>query len=546
VKVNPLSFRAAAAAAGTWAEGQTVVEAPAAGTGSAAARGVRAVAAIVYELLGGKISHAALSGVAFDFKPLATLGEAGNEILRRAFSPDPPFSAARSFANALADPANADLPRHSQATVGPSRTSASTTTTSPALRPEISVEPPPAARPKWPMILLAVAALGGGGIYFGMKQKAGSLPSTSPTPSQGSSNTETTPEVTPDITPDTPPPTPDTPPVPSRKDMLSKAVAEAKQIEAKATELEVEAAKNAKLWPDVVLAYVEAVAAYVKIAQDYPESEAGRANLEAVCGSLRKRPDGFSPDIFERIRQPMADAAQLGVVSAMMVLAENARRPAPGESFHWFSRAGELGDSEGLTQAGLMMANGKGTDKNVEKAVELFKAAADKGHPSALAAYGECLLFGKGTAKDEVAAVTVLRQGVNGGNAKAMSLLSYCYEMGKGGVSVDFKEAARLLDMAVQGEDARAMALLGAYYMAGKGVPADLRRGFDLFRRGALKGDSAAMHQLAICYETGTGTSKNAQSTREWYKKSAEAGNQKAAEWCAKNKVDFEPSREGN
>jgi serine/threonine protein kinase/TPR repeat protein len=526
VKVNPLSFRAAAAAAGTWASAQTVIEGPVAGSGSATARGIRSVASIVYELLGGKLSHAALSGAAFEFKPLATLGEAGNDILRRAFSPDPPFSAAKSFANALADPANADLPRHSQATVGPGRTSASTTATSPVARPEISVEPPQPARSKWPIVLMAVVAfavVGGAGAYFGLKRSGSTFSNANPTPPQGT--IEPTPDVTPNgtqDTPDKPPPTPDTPPAPTRKEMLSKAVAEAKAFEEKLA------------WPD-------AVAAYVKIARDFPESEAGKTYLEAVCGTLRARPNGFSPDVFATIRAPMTDAAQLGVVSAMMVLAENLRKPAPGESFRWFDRAGELGDLEGMTQAGLMMASGLGVERNIERAVEIFKTAAAKGHPSAQAAYGECLLLGKGVEKDEKAAVSVLQQGVDGGNTKAMSLLSSCYEKGKGGLTVDLKEAARLLDLAVQGGDGRAMAGLGSFYILGKGVPVDKKRAFGLFQQGANKGDSVAMGLLAYCYEEGIGTSKNLQFARDWYKNAAEAGDANGIEWCKKNKVEFTP-----
>jgi serine/threonine protein kinase len=523
VKVNPLSFRAAAAAAGTWAGAQTVIEGPVASTGSAAARGIRSVAAIVYELLGGKLSHAALSGAAFEFKPLATLGEAGNEILRRAFSPDPPFSAAKSFANALADPANADLPRHTQgATVGPGRTSASATTAPPISRPEVSIEPPPATRSKWPIVLFAVVALGSAGTYFGLKRPGTTISNVNPTPVKSDTTTEPTPDGTPDVTPDKPPTPPDTPPVPSRKEMLAKAVAEAKELEKKES------------WP-------EAVAAYVKIAQDFPESAAGKTNLEAVCGELRQRPHGYPPEVFAMLRAPMTDAAQLGTVAAMMVLAENLRRTAPAESYQWFSKAGELGDAEGLTQAGLMAASGLGTEKSFQTAVELFRKAAEKGHPSAMGALGECLLFGKGVEKDEAAAVAAFEKGVAGGNTQSMVLLSLCYERGLGSVKSDLKEAARLLDLAVQGDDARAMVVLGQYYLRGMGVSQNESRAFDLFRRGALKGDNAAMHLLAICYETGSGTAKNPQLMREWYRKAAEAGNAKAAEWCKKNNVEFTP-----
>jgi TPR repeat protein len=368
-----------------------------------------------------------------------------------------------------------------------------------------------------------VAAVGGAGAWYALTRPGIAISNVNPTPDPNIAKVEPTPDVPPNVAPDTSPVTPDTPPVPSRKDMLSKAVAEAKALEAK------------QAWAD-------AVAAYVKIAQDFPESEAGKVNLEAVCGTLRARPDGFPPDIFARIRTPMTDAAQLGIVSAMMVLAENLRRPVPEESYQWFFKAGELGDPEGLTQAGLMAASGLGTEKSIERAVELFQKASDKGHPSAQAALGECLLRGKGVTKDETAAVALLQKGVSGGNARAMVLLSDCYKDGLGGLEKDPKEAARLLDLAVQNDDTKAMVILGGYYMRGFGVTQNDRRGFDLFRRGAAKGDRDAMYLLAYCYEIGAGTPKNPQLMREFYQKAAGLGNEKAIEWCKKNKVEFTPT----
>lgn len=541
VKVNPLSFRAAVAAAGTWAGGgETVVDQPAAGTGSATARGIRAVASVVYELLGGKLSHAAATGSDFEYKPLATLGEGGNEILRRAFSPDPPFSAVRSFANALADPANADLPRHSQATVGPARTTAATTTTAPIGRPEVSTQPAPTpSRSKWPVILATVIALGGAGAYFGLKRQAGTISNVSPTPSQG--GTETTPEVTPSV-PEIPPrpEMPSTPTAPTQQEMLVKAVTDARELEKAAAALQAQLPAGTQAGPDVVAAWAQAVAAYVKIAQDFPDSSVGKDNLEVVCSTLRERPHGYSPEVFAPLRAPITDAAQLGVRSAMMVLAENLRIPAKEESFHWFNRAGELGDLEGLTQAGLMTANGYGTEKSIEKAAELFKKASDGGHPSAQTAYGECLLFGKGVDKDYDAAVQVLEKAVGAGNPQAMVLLSLCYEKGLG-VKVDDKNAARLVEMAADKNERRAIGVLGAYYMNGFGVPKNVRRGFELFQKGAGIGDPICMFQLARCYEGGAGTAANPKLARDWYQKAAEAGNPSAIEWCKKNKVEFTP-----
>ncbi|MEQ1862899.1 MAG: protein kinase, partial [Chthoniobacteraceae bacterium] len=90
VKINPLSRRGAVSAGETWAGGQTLVDAPRA-TGGAAGRAVRSLAAVGYELLGGKLSPADLAAGSVQFKPLSALSEAGNEVLRLAFSPEPPF-----------------------------------------------------------------------------------------------------------------------------------------------------------------------------------------------------------------------------------------------------------------------------------------------------------------------------------------------------------------------------------------------------------------------------------------------------------------------
>jgi TPR repeat protein len=85
--------------------------------------------------------------------------------------------------------------------------------------------------------------------------------------------------------------------------------------------------------------------------------------------------DSENPEAFAPLRGPVTEAAQLGIASAMMVLAENLRRVDPGESFQWFEKAGEMGEAEGLTQAGLMLASGLGTPRNSEWAVERFRKA---------------------------------------------------------------------------------------------------------------------------------------------------------------------------
>jgi serine/threonine protein kinase/TPR repeat protein len=508
VKVNPFSLRGALAAGGA-----TMVDAPVAASGSATARAVRAVAAIVYELLGGKVGGVALSGKGHEFKPLAALGEAGNEVLRRALAPEPPFSSVRSFAAALAEPEAADLPRHS------THAASRAPVPAPAPTPQPPVGPAPHGSPAVliaAVVLLLVVLLGGGAFFIAQKLRPRPV---AVAPHEGM---EVAPpgheDPSPDVSgPEPPPALPRPTPAPPKPDPFKLAVERAQGFE------------RQEAWP-------ECLAAWVQVARDFPEKETGRTNLENVCFTMRVRPDGMKPEVFATLRAPLTDAAQLGVISAMMVLGENLRRSEPGAAFEYFKKAGELGDPEGMVQAGLMASNGLGTPRDLGFAVAQFQAAADKGHLSGKLALGDCLLYGKGIAKDEKRAVALLREAAAANDARAFEMLGTCYERGLG-VAADPGEAAELFEKAALGGRARAYANLGVLYIKGLGVPQNARKGFEYFKRGADEKDAVCMFFLAQCYEGGTGIPPNAQLARKWYVEAAQAGSKEARDWCEKNRV---------
>jgi serine/threonine protein kinase len=511
VKVNPFSRRGAESAGETWAGAQTQVEAPRA-TGGAAGRAVRSLAAIAYELLGGKLSPAALATGSIDFKPLAALNEAGNEVLRRALSPEPPFRTASDFMKALSAPDTADLPRRDHyGTASPTRMAASHAA---AERSSTVVEAPAKKSSSGMVVAVVAVLLLGGGAFWWFKLRP--VPQPPIVNNTTSTTTEPSTTTTTDIpTPEPPKPTPDM----SRKIALDKGVAEAKALEAKE-------------------AWGPCLAAWVQVAKDFPESGAGKTNLEAVCGTLRSRPDGLGADFIEATKEPLTEAANLDVLSAMMVLAENLRRSDPQSAFQWFNRAGEKGDLEGLTQAGLMTADGKGTERSFEKAAAMFETAASKGHPSAKRAFAECLLFAKGVDKDEARAITLLKEASNASDKLAFDLLGFCYTKGIG-VEKDLKEAARLYEKAAEAGLPRAWGNLGVLYVKPDGLPTEPARAFAYFRKGSDGNDPLSMFFLAQCYEGGTGTRTNFEQARTWYRKSAQLGWPAAREWCKKNNVDF-------
>ena len=69
---------------------------------------------------------------------------------------------------------------------------------------------------------------------------------------------------------------------------------------------------------------------------------------------------------------------------------------------------------------GNMYANGKGVDKDMRRATELYKMAAEKGHVNAQYWYGYCLYTGEGVFKaDKEEGLKWIKKSANQGNELA-------------------------------------------------------------------------------------------------------------------------------
>ena len=410
-------------------------------------------------------------------------------------------------------------------------------------RPAAPAFPPPlpAAKRKAPLALIGFAAavllLGAGG-YFVLHKPGGQNLADSHESEPHGDGGETTPDVTPPVTPDDPPPekttplpppppptTPAPPPMtpapPTRQDMLKARVAKAQALEEKGE-------------------WSPSLDAWLGIAGEFPESPVAKNHLETLLNRLRDRPSPISLAEFKEMRPQITDAAQLDILSAMMLIADNVREYEPATAFNWYSTAAAKGHAPALTQLGLMLSNGAGTDKpDLVKAAQSFQAAADKGDVPGKFALGECHLFGKGVVKNEVRAVELLLEAVAGGDARAMDRLGDCYNRGLG-VKVDYAEALRLFTRASELGNRPAMGNLGVLYITGRGMAApNPKKAAELFDKGARAGDSASMFNYAQCLEEGIGTARNQLQSQAWYRKSAEAGDKRGADWCRKHGVPF-------
>ena len=559
VKVNPLDVAREQSFTGTWECAPTLAGADLAsvrescGTSTSA---LQALGRVVYELLGGTLPAVTAPGLTPRYVPLTSLSEAGNAVLKRTFSaaesfqsasefsatlrdsmemagapvagagarPTPPAVSASGQARAASVATPVAAPPPLAASASPAVQTAPPVRSQPAATPVAPPAPPPKKGAGAAIAIVGVViflAAGGAAAYLLLPRYLGNhkteivqAPTPAPTPAPPIAQGKTEPEQ-PQQKPVEATPTP----TQTRQDKLKDAVARATEIE--------QGGDTAA-----------AIGMWNSIAREFPEAEIGRLRLELLLNAVRNRKDKLSAAEAVKLQSPLSEAAQLGVVGAMMMLADMERESAPADSFRWYSQAAEKGLPEAYTQAGLMLSNGRGTERDAKKAADMFQRAMDLGDSAAVGLLGECYLMGKGVLKDPKHAVELLDTASTKGDLHAMTLLADCYVHGVG-VPKNSTEAVHLYSQAVKLDYGDAMGNLGVLYINGDGVEQNAGRAVELFRTGAKLGNSTCMYFLARSLESGIGGEKNPVEATDWYKRAAELGNKKAIEWCTQNNISF-------
>lgn len=561
VKLNPLGVTHEITASETWAGGQTMVQsAPGSGAAmDARARYVQALGAVAYELLGGSISPLQVSGVGFEsmaahYTPLSTLTEEGNEVLKRALNPAESFATAQSFYSALRNlevlgirPAQPPIASGTQAAGSGTHTTAATT---PAQRTRAAITHATATAhatkiaPKKRRIpvkffggLLTAGAIGAGAYFLAPHQPGDNEP---PPPPQFTDSPDVTPPSKDDApvattTPPEPkseplPMVPAPPPAPDPDEKLRGALAEAELIEKRGDPL-------------------EAITGWLRVAREFPASDAPRKRLDFVIDPLRKRPEIRKDDFYGALKPLLVEAAQLDSLSAVLLLAEAERPRNLRESFRWYEAAAAKGRPEAHLQMGLILSNGLDNQPEPEKAFHYFTLAAEANDVAAKTALAECYLLAKGTPQDNGRGIRWLTEAADQGNLRAMNRLADGYDHGRFDLPVNYDEAFRLWSKVVEVRDptgqhrqpiGEAHGNLGVLYMNGHGTTADEARAVKLFTEGVRLGDANSMFLLGLCTQDGRGgLTKSADQARRLIVRGAEAGSKAAQGWCRNNGVTY-------
>jgi hypothetical protein len=278
------------------------------------------------------------------------------------------------------------------------------------------------------------------------------------------------------------------------------------------------------------------IARWVKIATDYPEVTVGKSRLEILLDAVRKRPQKLTDEEFAPMKSALTNAAQSGVLGAMMLLGDNEYKSQPADAFHWYTQAADSKYPPAYGKVGLMYSNGAGTALDISKAIEYFKLGADAGDAAAQFSLGECYLRSNGVALDEKRAIELLNLSADQSNSRALNLLGVCYNQGIA-VPKNQSKAFDLFSQAAARGLAEAYGNLGVMYILGHGATKDESRAARLFQTGADKGDAFCMFLLAQCLEEGTGTAQAPADAQSWYRKSALIGYPRAKDWCAQHGV---------
>lgn len=176
---------------------------------------------------------------------------------------------------------------------------------------------------------------------------------------------------------------------------------------------------------------------------------------------------------------------------------------------------------------GLIYLEGKGVEKDYNKALEHLMIAAVKGDKYAEYNLGCMYAEGFGVNKDIKKAFEWYLKSAEHGDISAQNRVGLYYDNGIG-TDRNYLKAAEWYRKAADQNNKYALYNLGMLYANGYGVPQDDKKAFELYGKSATNGLVNAEYALATCYRNGKGVLQDDKKALEWYKKAAEHNNVEA------------------
>jgi TPR repeat protein len=177
------------------------------------------------------------------------------------------------------------------------------------------------------------------------------------------------------------------------------------------------------------------------------------------------------------------------------------------EAVRWFRKGAEASDAEAGFGLGSMIAEGRGTRKDLGEAQRVLLAAGKLGSIDAFIRLAQVLTEMRRSASEAKRQAGTMQIGADNGNVSAMLVLGDWYLSGFG-VARNFGEAMRWYKRAAELGGAAGNTSIGVLYLGGIGVQRDDVQAAGYGRLGASQGDLAALRLLGYLYENGLGVER--------------------------------------
>ncbi|XP_075397859.1 death ligand signal enhancer [Tenrec ecaudatus] len=193
---------------------------------------------------------------------------------------------------------------------------------------------------------------------------------------------------------------------------------------------------------------------------------------------------------------------QLSVAIAFNLLGtESIRNGDYPTAFSYFQKAARHGYSKAQYNTGLCHEHGRGTPRDLSKAILCYQLAAGQGHSLAQYRYARCLLQGLASSEgpDRQRAVSMLKQAADSGLREAQAFLGVLLTKE---ADLDELRAVKYLWLAANNGDPQSTYHLGICYEKGIGVQRNLGEAVRCYQQAAALGSKPAQERLRTLVST--------------------------------------------
>ncbi|KAH0501843.1 Death ligand signal enhancer, partial [Microtus ochrogaster] len=178
---------------------------------------------------------------------------------------------------------------------------------------------------------------------------------------------------------------------------------------------------------------------------------------------------------------------------------ENMKAGHHTEAFSYFQRAADRGYSKAQYNVGLCLEHGRGTPRDLGKAILFYHLAAIQGHSLAQYRYARCLLQSSASLSDpeRQKAVSMLKQAADSGLREAQAFLGVLFTKEP---NLDEQRAVKYLWLAASNGDSQSRFHLGVCYERGLGVQRNLVEAVKCYQQSAAVGNEPAQERLRILF----------------------------------------------